>query len=325
VRGGSEPTSLLLRLGDAVSYCGLTAGVSIGRRGKEQRGPILQTKETPWLQTVLIEAAKLAHALESAAGPRCMPDNWNWAIPTGLPCKWRRKLVAYLLAVDKSGQPFQVSDSAANSRKRHGKRKEESEPRWPKPLSGKRIPSFSICQRCTSPGSLTFMRDCATELGALYTLCPVSRSAGFASLKSSRPTLTQRFVPANGCLANAAYALVLLEDRGQSATQKLYPPGEHLPPSPRGISGFPFDRNLSWMSPASLRGGQSRPRLFCVGEALSAAHQGSAAAAEFQKILITPTWVPERSHLARWRTWDWPVPTPLGRHRQSEERHTKTS
>jgi hypothetical protein len=47
---------------------------------------------------------------------------------------------------------------------------------------------------------------------------------------------------------HAAYALVLLEDRGQFATQKLYPSGEHLPPS-RGESPFPLDCYLSWMSP----------------------------------------------------------------------------
>jgi hypothetical protein len=42
-------------------------------------------------------------------------------------------------------------------------------------------------------------------------------------------------------------ALVLLEDRGQFATLKLYPSGEHLPPS-QGESPLPLDRYLSWMS-----------------------------------------------------------------------------
>jgi hypothetical protein len=45
----------------------------------------------------------------------------------------------------------------------------------------------------------------------------------------------------------AAYALVLLEDPGQFDTQKLYPSGEHLPPS-RGESPLPLDCYLSWMS-----------------------------------------------------------------------------
>jgi hypothetical protein len=46
----------------------------------------------------------------------------------------------------------------------------------------------------------------------------------------------------------AAYALVLSEDRVQFARLKLYPSGEHLPPS-RGESPFPLDCYLSWMSP----------------------------------------------------------------------------
>ena len=60
-----------------------------------------------WLQTVLIEAAKLAprwnpqlatlHAKELALGH-----------PNRATLQVARKLVAYLLAVDKSGQPFQV-------------------------------------------------------------------------------------------------------------------------------------------------------------------------------------------------------------------------
>src|ERR1700677_2698637 len=37
----------------------------------------------------------------------------------------------------------------------------------------------------------------------------------------------------------AAYALVLLEDRGQLVTQTLYPSGEHLPPS-QGESPLPL-------------------------------------------------------------------------------------
>jgi hypothetical protein len=46
---------------------------------------------------------------------------------------------------------------------------------------------------------------------------------------------------------HAAYALVLLKDRGQFAKQKHYPSGEHLPPS-QGESPFPLDCYLSWMS-----------------------------------------------------------------------------
>jgi hypothetical protein len=45
-------------IGDAVSYCGLTAAFR-SSAGKQQRGPISKQRNA-WLQTVLIEAAKLA-------------------------------------------------------------------------------------------------------------------------------------------------------------------------------------------------------------------------------------------------------------------------
>jgi transposase len=110
-------------IGDAVSYCGLTAAFR-SSAGKEQRGPISKQRNA-WLQTVLIEAAKLA--------PR-----WNPQLATlharqlelghanRATLQVARKLVAYLLAVDKSGQPFQVltppptveSATSTKSRKR---------------------------------------------------------------------------------------------------------------------------------------------------------------------------------------------------------------
>jgi transposase len=90
---------------DAMSYCGLTAALK-SSAGKQQRGPISKQRNH-WLQTTLIEAAKLAprwnpqlaalHARESERGNR---NRATLAVA--------RKLVAYLLAVDKSGQAFQV-------------------------------------------------------------------------------------------------------------------------------------------------------------------------------------------------------------------------
>ena len=90
---------------DAMSYCGLTSAFRESA-GKEQRGPISKQRNA-WLQTALIEAAKLA--------PR-----WNAQLAT-LHSRERernnancatlavaRKLVAYLMAVDKSGKPFQL-------------------------------------------------------------------------------------------------------------------------------------------------------------------------------------------------------------------------
>ena len=91
-------------LNHAVSYCGLTAALR-SSADKVQRGPISRQRNAH-LQTVLIEAAKLAprwnpqlaalHARELERGHR---NRATLAVA--------RKLVAYLLAVDKSGQPFQ--------------------------------------------------------------------------------------------------------------------------------------------------------------------------------------------------------------------------
>jgi transposase len=92
-------------IGDAVSYCGLTSAFR-SSAGKEQRGPISKQRNA-WLQTVLIEAAKLA--------PRWNPQlaalharELELGHPNRATVQVARKLVAYLLAVDKSGQPFQV-------------------------------------------------------------------------------------------------------------------------------------------------------------------------------------------------------------------------
>jgi transposase len=92
-------------IADAVSYCGLTAAFR-SSAGKQQRGPISKQRNA-WLQTALIEAAKLAprwnpqlaalhaHSLQRGHANRAT-------------LQVARKLVAYLLAVDKSGQPFQI-------------------------------------------------------------------------------------------------------------------------------------------------------------------------------------------------------------------------
>jgi len=90
---------------DVMSYCGLTAALK-SSAGKEQRGPISKQRNA-WLQTALIEAAKLAphwnpqlkvvHQRELERGHR---NRATLAVA--------RKLAAYLLAVDKSGKPFQL-------------------------------------------------------------------------------------------------------------------------------------------------------------------------------------------------------------------------
>lgn len=95
---------------DAVSYCGLTSAFR-SSAGKEQRGPISKQRNA-WLQTAIIEAAKLAprwnpqlaavHERELTRGHR------NRAT-----LQVARKLTAYLMAVDKSGQPFQLHSPPA--------------------------------------------------------------------------------------------------------------------------------------------------------------------------------------------------------------------
>lgn len=87
----------------AVSYCGLCSAQRESA-GKEMRGPISK-KRNKYLQTILIEAAKLAprwnpllavvHEREIQKGNR---NRATLAVA--------RKLVSYLLAVDRRGTPF---------------------------------------------------------------------------------------------------------------------------------------------------------------------------------------------------------------------------
>jgi transposase len=100
-------------IADAVSYCGLTSA-QVESAGKQQRGPISKQRNAH-LQTVLIEAAKLAprwnrqlaavYEREKERGHR------NRAT-----LEVARKLVAYLLAVDKSGNSFQIRISEKEAR-----------------------------------------------------------------------------------------------------------------------------------------------------------------------------------------------------------------
>jgi hypothetical protein len=98
-----------------MSYCGLTAALK-SSAGKQQRGPISKQRNH-WLQSTLIEAAKLAprwnpqlaalHARELERGHR---NRATLAVA--------RKLVTYLLAVDKSGQSFQLRAPCPRKRSR---------------------------------------------------------------------------------------------------------------------------------------------------------------------------------------------------------------
>jgi transposase len=92
------------------SYCGLCSGQDESA-GKARRAP-LSKQRNAHLQTVLIEAAKLAprwnpslarvHAAEMA---RCNQRN-------RATCAVARKLVAYLMAVDRSGKPYEERSPA---------------------------------------------------------------------------------------------------------------------------------------------------------------------------------------------------------------------
>jgi len=92
----------------AVSYCGLCAAQKESA-GKEYRGPISK-KRNKHIQTILIEAAKLApywnpqlaeiHKKELAKGNK---NSATLAVA--------RKLVAYMLSVDKNKMDFQIMES----------------------------------------------------------------------------------------------------------------------------------------------------------------------------------------------------------------------
>jgi len=89
----------------AVSYCGLCSAQN-SSAGKQRRGP-LSKQRNRHLQTILIEAAKLA--------PRWNPQLklvYETAVKKGnrnqATLAVARKLVAYLMAVDRNGKPFEV-------------------------------------------------------------------------------------------------------------------------------------------------------------------------------------------------------------------------
>ncbi len=107
---GNRRSAPLSSIADAVSYCGLSAAFR-SSAGKQQRGPISKQRNA-WLQTVLIEAAKLAPRwnpqLAALHAQQLKRGHANRAT-----LQVARKLVAYLLAVDKSGQPFQLTHSAS--------------------------------------------------------------------------------------------------------------------------------------------------------------------------------------------------------------------
>lgn len=94
----------------AQSYCGLCSGRDESA-GKSKRGP-LSKQRNKHLQTMLVEAAKLAprhNPQLAAAHQRELDHSSN---PNRATLAVARKLVAYLLFVDKSGKTFELKDTA---------------------------------------------------------------------------------------------------------------------------------------------------------------------------------------------------------------------
>lgn len=123
IKGVGEITALtwVLEIGEperfssiakAISYCGLCAAQKESA-GKESRGPISK-KRNKHIQTILIEAAKLApywnSQLAEVRNKELKKGNRNRAT-----LAVARKLVAYMLAVEKNKKGFQQieSDQAA--------------------------------------------------------------------------------------------------------------------------------------------------------------------------------------------------------------------
>ena len=121
IRGVGEVTALtwVLEIGEpgrfrsirkAVSYCGLCSAQHESA-GKEQRGPISK-KRNKHLQTILVEAAKIAPhwnpQLAAVREKELKKGNRNRAT-----LAVARKLVAYMMAVDKMEVDFKVPENLA--------------------------------------------------------------------------------------------------------------------------------------------------------------------------------------------------------------------
>jgi transposase len=96
----------------AQSYCGLTAALN-SSADKQKRGPISKQRN-PHLQTVLIEAAKLAPRWNSALAA-VHERELTHGHRNRTTLEVARKLVAYLMAVDRSQQPFQMRAGVATA------------------------------------------------------------------------------------------------------------------------------------------------------------------------------------------------------------------
>lgn len=95
---------------EAVSYCGLCSGYHESA-GRIQREP-LSKQRNKHLQTILIEAANLAPRWNPQLAAVYNRERARGADSNQATLAVARKLVAYLLYVDKSGKPFEVREAA---------------------------------------------------------------------------------------------------------------------------------------------------------------------------------------------------------------------
>lgn len=97
------------KIAKAVSYCGLCSAQKESA-GKNHRGPISK-KRNKHLQHVLIEAAKIAHIWNEQLAAVQAKELANGAHKNTATLAVARKLVAYMLAVEKKGQAFEYRNT----------------------------------------------------------------------------------------------------------------------------------------------------------------------------------------------------------------------
>lgn len=121
IRGVGEVTALtwVLEIGepgrfrsvkDAVSYCGLCSAYRESA-GKVQREP-LSKQRNKHLQSILIEAAKLAPRWNPQLADVHDRERARGANPNEATLQVARKLVAYMLCIDKTEKPFEMRQVA---------------------------------------------------------------------------------------------------------------------------------------------------------------------------------------------------------------------
>ena len=97
----------------AVSYSGLVSGQD--QSGEQQRSGPLSKQRNPYLQAALIEAAKLSPRLHPHWAEFYARKIAQGATPNQATIAIARKMVAYLLAVDRSRKPFQLPNKVDSS------------------------------------------------------------------------------------------------------------------------------------------------------------------------------------------------------------------